>query len=223
LEAGIFESGEKYETIKGTPQGAGISPLLANVFLRYVLDLWVRQWRHRHARGRVTIVRYADDFVVGFEKETDARRMLANLKERVGKFGLMLHEDKTRLIEFGRFAAASRLKRGERRPETFAFLGFTHYCGRTRDGRFIVKQDARQPPGAQADGVAPGSAAADAQTAGRAASLVRPRSARPLRLVRDAAQLANSERVPQARAVHLVQLPSAAEPEEPASAMGPVR
>jgi RNA-directed DNA polymerase len=139
LEAGIFESGEKYETTKGTPQGAGISPLLANVFLHYVLDLWVHQWRHRHARGRVTIVRYADDFVMGFEKETDARQMLAALKERLGKFGLLLHEDKTRLIEFGRFAAVSRLKRGERRPETFAFLGFTHYCGWTRDGRFIVK------------------------------------------------------------------------------------
>jgi RNA-directed DNA polymerase len=139
LEAGIFESGEKYETTKGTPQGAGISPLLANVFLHYVLDLWVHQWRHRHARGRVTIVRYADDFVMGFEKEADARQMLADLKERLGKFGLLLHEDKTRLIEFGRFAAPARQQRGERRPETFAFLGFTHYCGWTRDGRFIVK------------------------------------------------------------------------------------
>jgi group II intron reverse transcriptase/maturase len=139
LEAGIFESGEKYETIKGTPQGAGISPLLANVFLHYILDLWVHQWRRRHARGRVTIVRYADDFVMGFERETDARRMLADLKERLAKFGLLLHENKTRLIEFGRFAALTRQRRGDRRPETFAFLGFTHYCGLTRDGRFIVK------------------------------------------------------------------------------------
>ena len=139
LEAGVLESGEKYETIKGTPQGAGISPLLANVFLHYVLDLWVHQWRRRHAHGRVTIVRYADDFVMGFEKEAEARRMLADLGERLAKFDLRLHEDKTRLIEFGRFAASTRHKRGERRPETFAFLGFTHYCGRTRDGRFIVK------------------------------------------------------------------------------------
>lgn len=139
LEAGIFESGETYETSKGTPQGAGISPLLANVFLHYVLDLWVHQWRRRKARGRVTIVRYADDFVMGFEKEADARRMLADLKERLAKFGLALHEDKTRLIEFGRFAALTRQRRGERRPETFTFLGFTHYCGWTRDGRFMVK------------------------------------------------------------------------------------
>jgi RNA-directed DNA polymerase len=139
LEAGILEGSEKYETTKGTPQGAGISPLLANVFLHYVLDLWVHQWRRRHARGRVTIVRYADDFVMGFEKEVDARQMLVALKERLAKFGLLLHEDKTRLIEFGRFAALTRKRRGERRPETFAFLGFTHYCGKTRDGRFIVK------------------------------------------------------------------------------------
>ena len=140
LEAGILESGEKYETSRGTPQGAGISPLLANIFLHYVIDLWVHQWRRRRERGRVTIVRYADDFVMGFEKEADAKEMLAALKERLAKFGLQLHEDKTRLIEFGRFAALARRKRGGRRPETFAFLGFTHYCGWTRDGRFIVKR-----------------------------------------------------------------------------------
>ena len=139
LEAGILESDEKYETTRGTPQGAGISPLLANIFLHYVLDLWVQQWRRRQARGQVSIVRYADDFVMGFESGIDARRILADLKERLAKFGLLLHEDKTRLIEFGRFAAMARQKRGERRPETFAFLGFTHYCGLTRDGRFIVK------------------------------------------------------------------------------------
>ena len=139
LEAGILESGEWHETDRGTPQGAGISPLLANIVLHYVLDLWVHQWRRRQARGRVTIVRYADDFVMGFEKAADARRMLIDLKERLAAFGLQLHEEKTRLIEFGRFAAVSRQSRGEPRPETFAFLGFTHYCGRTRDGRFIVK------------------------------------------------------------------------------------
>ncbi|MEC5325900.1 group II intron reverse transcriptase/maturase, partial [Aurantimonas sp. A3-2-R12] len=120
LEAGILESGEKYETSRGTPQGAGISPLLANIFLHYVIDLWVHQWRRRRERGRVTIVRYADDFVMGFEKEADAKEMLAVLKERLAKFGLQLHEDKTRLIEFGRFAALARRKRGGRRPETFA-------------------------------------------------------------------------------------------------------
>src|SRR3546814_3220223 len=102
LEAGILESDEWHETDRGTPQGAGISPLLANIFLHYVLDLWVHQWRRRHARGLVSIVRYADDFVMGFEKEADARQMLADLKERLVRFGLLLHEDKTRLIEFGR-------------------------------------------------------------------------------------------------------------------------
>jgi len=139
LEAGVLESDEWRETEQGTPQGAGISPLLANIFLHYVLDLWVHQWRGRHARGRVSIVRYADDFVMGFESEADARRMMVDLKERLAKFSLTLHEDKTRLIEFGRRPAQARRERGERHPETFAFLGFTHYCGWTRDGRFIVK------------------------------------------------------------------------------------
>ena len=139
LEAGILESNEWRETDRGTPQGAGISPLLANIFLHYVLDLWVHQWRRRHARGRVSIVRYADDFVMGFESAADAKRMLADLEQRLAKFGLLLHEDKTRLIAFGRLPAMARQQRGERRPETFAFLGFTHYCGWTRDGRFIVK------------------------------------------------------------------------------------
>jgi group II intron reverse transcriptase/maturase len=139
LEAGILESDEWHEVDRGTPQGAGISPLLANIFLHYVLDLWVHQWR-RHARARVTIVRYADDFVMGFESAADARRMKADLAERLAKFGLLLHEDKTRLIEFGRLPALARRQRGERHPETFAFLGFTHYCGWTRDGRFILKR-----------------------------------------------------------------------------------
>lgn len=140
LRAGVLESDVWHETDRGTPQGAGISPLLANVFLHYILDLWVHQWRRRYARGRVVIVRYADDFVMGFEKEADAREMLSALKERLAGFGLALHEDKTRLIEFGRLPALARRQRGERRPGTFAFLGFTHYCGWTRDGRFIVKR-----------------------------------------------------------------------------------
>ena len=139
LQAGVLESGAWRETDRGTPQGAGISPLLANIFLHYALDLWVHQWRRRHASGRVVIVRYADDFVMGFENERDAETMLSALMERLTKFGLTLHEEKTRLIEFGRLPAMRRRQRGERRPETFAFLGFTHYCGWTRDGRFIVK------------------------------------------------------------------------------------
>lgn len=140
LRAGILEGGEWSETVEGTPQGAGISPLLANIFLHYVLDLWTHQWRSRRARGRVVLVRYADDFVMGFQYKDDARMMLADLKRRLSKFGLALHETKTRLIEFGRLPALTRARRALRRPETFAFLGFTHYCGWTRDGRFVVKR-----------------------------------------------------------------------------------
>lgn len=139
LRAGVLESDVWHETERGTPQGAGISPLLANIFLHYVFDLWVHRWRRRQARGRVVIVRYADDFVMGFEDETDARKMVSDLKERLAVFGLSLHGDKTRLIEFGRLPALVRRRRGARHPETFAFLGFTHYCGWTRDDRFIVK------------------------------------------------------------------------------------
>jgi group II intron reverse transcriptase/maturase len=138
LRAGVLEANEWKATEQGTPQGAAVSPLLANIFLHYVLDLWVDQWRRRHARGRVVIVRYCDDFVMGFQYETDARKMLVALKERLAKFSLELNEAKTRLIEFGRLPALRRSKRGERRPETFAFLGFTHYCGWTRDRRFIL-------------------------------------------------------------------------------------
>lgn len=139
LEAGVLESNELHETERGTPQGSGISPLLANVFLHYVLDIWVHQWRRRHARARVSVVRYADDFVMGFESQADAEQMLRELQTRLQKFGLELHEDKTRLIEFGRRPAIERDRRKLPRPRTFAFLGFTHYCGWTRDGRFIVK------------------------------------------------------------------------------------
>jgi group II intron reverse transcriptase/maturase len=140
LKAGVLESGEWQEVEQGTPQGAGISPLLANVFLHYVLDLWVHAWRKRVARGRVTIVRFADDFTMGFQYAQDGRRMLMDLKERMAKFGLMLHEEKTRLIEFGRLPAIDHERRGEKRLPTFAFLGFVHYCGRARDGRFVVKR-----------------------------------------------------------------------------------
>lgn len=139
LKAGVLESNELHETERGTPQGSGISPLLANVFLHYVLDLWVHQWRRRHAHGRVSVVRYADDFVMGFESRTDAERLMRDLQTRLTKFGLSMHEEKTRLIEFGRLTALRRARLGLPRPRTFAFLGFTHYCGWTRDGRFIVK------------------------------------------------------------------------------------
>jgi RNA-directed DNA polymerase len=136
LRAGVIEEGSwtKYE--EGVPQGASVSPLLANVYLHYVLDLWAHQWRRRHARGDVLIVRFADDFVVGFEHRDDAERFWADLRDRLAKFFLELNAEKTRLIEFGRFAALNRKARGLGKPETFRFLGFTHICGRSRRGYF---------------------------------------------------------------------------------------
>ena len=139
LKAGVSEEGQWSETTVGTPQGAVVSPLLANVYLHYVFDLWVEAWRRNVAQGDVIVVRYADDLVVGFESRAEAERFLEEFRERLSKFGLELQAEKTRLIEFGRFAALSREKRGEGKPETFTFLGFTHYCGKRRkDGAFIV-------------------------------------------------------------------------------------
>jgi RNA-directed DNA polymerase len=140
LKAGVLDGGEWKETEQGTPQGSGLSPILANIFLHYVLDLWFHRWRQRQLCGRVVMVRYCDDFVMGFQDRTDAEQMLADLNERLAKFKLQLHEGKTRLIEFGRLPALRRKARGERRCEVFAFLGFTHYCATTRDGRFVVKR-----------------------------------------------------------------------------------
>jgi len=139
LQAGVSEDGQWSETKVGTPQGAVASPLLANVYLHYVFDLWVEAWRKKVAKGDVIVVRYADDLVVGFENRAEAERFLAEFGERLAKFGLELHAEKTRLIEFGRFAASNRKRRGEGKPETFTFLGFTHYCGKQRsNGAFIV-------------------------------------------------------------------------------------
>jgi RNA-directed DNA polymerase len=140
LTAGVSEGGQWSRTTVGTPQGSVISPLLANIFLHYVLDLWANRWRERHARGSVIIVRYADDFVMGFQSQVDAERFLRELRERMEQFGLQLHPEKTRLIEFGRYAAERREKRGEGKPETFNFLGFTHCCGTTRKGAFTIKR-----------------------------------------------------------------------------------
>jgi group II intron reverse transcriptase/maturase len=139
LKAGVSEDGQWSETEVGTPQGAVVSPLLANVYLHYVFDLWVEVRRKKVAKGDVIVVRYADDLVLGFQYRTDAERFLREFRERLAKFGLELHADKTRLIEFGRFAARDRKQRGEGKPETFTFLGFTHFCGqRNRDRAFIV-------------------------------------------------------------------------------------
>jgi group II intron reverse transcriptase/maturase len=139
LAAGVVDQGTRIETLQGSPQGATISPLLANVFLHYVFDLWAHQWRKRCARGDVVVVRYADDTVVGFQYHADAVQFLAELRDRMRKFSLELHPKKTRLIAFGRYAAVRRREQGLRgAPETFDFLGFTHSCARTRAGRFLL-------------------------------------------------------------------------------------
>lgn len=134
LQAGVSEEGEWTETKVGTPQGAVASPLLANIYLHYVFDLWVNQWRRKWAQGDMIVVRYADDAVLGFEHRQEAEAFLEQLRERMQKFGLELHPEKTRLLEFGRFAEDNRERRGEGKPETFDFLGFTHICGKTRKG-----------------------------------------------------------------------------------------
>jgi group II intron reverse transcriptase/maturase len=138
LRAGVLEDGSRTQRDVGTVQGGSISPLLANVYLHYVFDLWVQRWRTKQARGDVVVVRFADDFVVGFEHRHEAERFLAELRERFEKFRLELHPDKTRLIEFGRYAGRDRRRRGRGKPETFNFLGFTHSCAKTRSGKFTV-------------------------------------------------------------------------------------
>lgn len=139
LQAGVMEDGQWFETKEGTPQGAVISPLLANLYLHYVLDEWVHAWRRQVARGDVIAVRYADDAVLGFQYREEAERFLQDFRERLRIYGLELHPDKTRLIEFGRYAAERRAKRGEGKPETFNFLGFTHICGKNhKTGYFLV-------------------------------------------------------------------------------------
>jgi RNA-directed DNA polymerase len=140
LAAGVVEDGEVTAPEEGSPQGASVSPLLANVYLHYVFDLWVDWWRKNAARGEVIVVRFADDFVVGFQVQSDARRFLAELRERFARFGLSLHPDKTRLIEFGRYAARDRRRRGLGKPETFDFLGLTHICAVSRRGKFWIKR-----------------------------------------------------------------------------------
>ena len=140
LNAGVIEDGKWSETTEGSPQGASVSPLLANVYLHYVFDRWARQWRGRHARGDVVVVRFADDFVVGFEHLGDAKQFLRDLRERFAKFNLELHPEKTRLIEFGRFAARDRAARRLGKPETFDFLGFTHICAKSRNGYFLLRR-----------------------------------------------------------------------------------
>jgi group II intron reverse transcriptase/maturase len=138
LSAGVLEDGKRTRSEVGTVQGGSVSPLLANLYMHYVFDLWVQQWRRKRARGDVIAVRFVDDFVVGFEHRQEAEQFLIELRERLAGFGLELHPDKTRLIEFGRFATKNRRRRGQGKPETFNFLGFTHSCAKTRKGSFTV-------------------------------------------------------------------------------------
>ena len=138
LKAGILEDGKKREQTEGTPQGATISPLLANIYLHYGFDAWAQHWRRTKARGDVIIVRYADDIVVGFQYRDDAEKFLKDMRKRMSEYKLKLHPKKTRLIEFGRFAAERRKEHGKGKPETFDFLGFTHICGKTKGGRFLI-------------------------------------------------------------------------------------
>ena len=144
LKAGVMEDGVHVATEEGTPQGGVASPFLANAYLHYVFDLWAERWRRREALGQVTVVRFADDAVCGFEHEADAKRFLAELRERMGKFSLSLHPEKTRLIEFGRFAAKCRAERGLKKPETFNFLGLTHIASKSRAGRFQLRRITRR-------------------------------------------------------------------------------
>ncbi|NJO12976.1 MAG: group II intron reverse transcriptase/maturase [Gammaproteobacteria bacterium] len=143
LKAGVLEAGELQVSESGSPQGAVISPLLANTYLHYVFDLWAEQWRRRQAHGEMIIVRYVDDIVCGFEHESEAKRFMEELRVRLAQFALSLHPQKTRLIQFGRQAAASREQAGQGKPATFNFLGFTHICGRSRKGRFQLKRKTR--------------------------------------------------------------------------------
>lgn len=145
LNAGVLEEGKRVQSEVGTPQGGSISPLLSNIYLHYVLDLWVQQWRQKQTRAEGIFVRFADDFVAGFEHLEDAERFLVELRERFANFGLALHPDKTRIVEFGRYADQNRRRRGGGKPDTFNFLGFTHSCGKTRKGRFtVLRQTMRQ-------------------------------------------------------------------------------
>ena len=144
LKAGVMEGVEWSPSAIGSPQGSVISPMLANIYLHYSFDLWADRWRHRNALGKVVFVRYADDSVAGFQHEHEARRFLEDLHERMKKFALSLHPEKTRIIEFGRFAAERRARRGLGKPETFNFLGFTHICGRSRAGHFLLNRKTRR-------------------------------------------------------------------------------
>ncbi len=221
LNAGVLEDGKRTRSEEGTVQGGSISPLLANVYLHYVFDLWAERWRSKQARGDMIIVRFADDFVVGFEHRDEAERFMGELRERFTKFGLDLHPDKTRLIEFGRFAAERRGDRDGGKPGTFNFLGFTHICAKTRGGRFTVRRltmqrrlqaklrDVKEELRRRLHHPHPG--------AGRLSGLCRPR-ARPV--LRSAHERPGDRRLPQGGVQALAPCSAAPQPET-RSAVGP--
>ncbi len=216
LAAGVAEDGERTECDEGTPQGASVSPLLANVYLHYVLDLWADWWRRQPGRGDVVIVRWADDFIVGFEQEEDAHQFLAELRERFAKFGLELHPDKTRLIEFGRNADWKRRRRGLGRPETFDFLGLTHICA--GQGRTVLDQahHDRQADAGEAEADQHRAEAPSASAAAGARGMATQRGARTPRLLRRARQHRGSGSFPHPGHPELVQGATASQPAHPA-------
>ena len=198
LKAGVVEDGVWSETPEGTPQGASVSTLLANIYLHYVFDLWARQWKQRFARGQVVVVRFADDLVLGFQHRDDAERFWGDLRERFAQFNLGLNDDKTRLIEFGRFAAENRAAQGLRKPETFDFLGFTHMCA--KDQARTVQAEAGHEQEADASKAQRGqdrAAPPDASAHPRTGRMARPGRARTPRLLRRARQQPSAPRVPE--------------------------
>ena len=191
--------------------------MLSNVFLHYVFDLWADQWRRRNARGDVILVRFADDYVAGFEHREDAERFLADLRDRFAKFGLELHPEKTRLIEFGRYAAANRARRGDRKPETFEFLGLTHVCAKTRNGRFKLKRvTSKKKMRAKLAAVKTEMQAALASPDPRTGTLALQRPARALPLLRGARQHRALQALPRSGHPALAQGATASQPASPA-------
>ncbi len=216
LSAGVIENGEWSETIEGSPQGASASPLLANVYLHYVFDRWVQQWRRRHARGDVIVTRFADDSIVGFQHLGDAKQFLRDLRERFAKFNLELHPDKTRLIEFGRFAVHNRSAKGLRRPETFTFLGFTHFCREGEDRGVLAETHHHRA--AAADKAEAGQGRAEATHASappRTGAMVGERRARTSRVLRRARQLPGRRPIPHPGRLALAARASASWPAAP--------
>ena len=214
LRAGVLEDGAVTVGDRGTGQGSVISPLLANIYLHYVLDLWAERWRRQEAAGDMIIVRYADDVVAGFEREADASRFLEAMRARFAAFSLSLHPDKTRLIEFGRHAAAQRAQRGQSKPETFAFLGFTFISGKSRTGKFLIhRKSPARPRAGQAQGSQGRAATADAWADPRTRRMAQAGGQRLLQLPRGADQRPHPGGLPLPRHRSLAAYAAAARPE----------